>query len=1113
MEGVSVEASTPFHRIRFGKFEVDPESGELFKDGRRVRLQGQPIQILLMLLEKPGRLVTREELQHRVWPIDTFVDFDYGLNAAIQRLRESLGDSADEPRYIETLPRRGYRFIFPVEGMPVDTHLPVMAPSPSWILRLWSSMTQSAASLPRAEENVPAAVHSEAPAVQVTPEVHPPEPGEAAESQPGEMHHRVDDQLQNESPPAPAEGMGVRKQSLVPGQRLGPYEVIELLATGGMGEVYRARDIRLERVVALKILSAELTGDPERLKWFHREARAASALNHPHIAAVHDIGEAEGLHFLVMEYVEGQTLAERIGKGQVETAEALDIGIQICEALEAAHQKGVIHRDIKPANVMVTAEGWVKVLDFGLAKQVRTREVNRGTVSLSTPGLVMGTVEYMSPEQALGQEVDHRTDLFSLGVVLYNLAAGRLPFQGTTPTETIDQILHGEPEPLTRFNEKLPPELERIIRKCLEKDSEIRYQSATDLRVDLKHLRRDTESGRDATAAAVAKPSNKSVKIDKTVRKWKWILTGLVLILLISIGMTWFAKRRFQQPPGPPELRETRLTANPTEYGVSLGCISPDGKYLAYSDRRGLYLKLIETEEVRTIPQPEGLTAENTAWMAAYWFPDGTRFLAAQVDATGIFSAWIISVLVGPPRLLRDNADPGPPSPDGSQIVYLTGARAGAEASELWLMGAQGENPRKVLTAPEGEWLSWPVWSPDGQRIAYRRYHGKNEVSIESCNLKGEQLTTILSDPSFNVFPGAWWFPNGRMIFTTTEAGSYQNDRVLWEIQVDPKTGRPLSPPRRITKWAGIYVSVLNGTTDGKRLAILRSSQQADVFVGEVEAGGHRLKNPRRLTLDEHDDFPDAWTRDSKAVFFHSDRNGQFDIFKQALDQETAEPVVTGPGTKHDAVLSPDGSLTLYLQEVAGGYTRIMRVPISGRAPEMVLEGKGINDMRCSWFPATLCVLGEESPDRKQYIFSAFDPMKGRGKELTRVNFKQPVSGYFWDLARDGSRLAFAQNVQGSQKRIQILPLSGGEAGEVVIQREIQLTSLDWAIDGRGFFVGKGTLGGVLLFVDMGGHTDVLWKRETLWGLGLRGLPSPDGLHLAMLGWTEDSNVWMLENF
>ncbi len=291
-------------------------------------------------------------------------------------------------------------------------------------------------------------------------------------------------------------------------------------------------------------------------------------------------------------------------------------------------------------------------------------------------------------------------------------------------------------------------------------------------------------------------------------------------------------------------------------------------------------------------------------------------------------------------------------------------------------------------------------------------------------------------------------------------------------------------------------------------------SGQSDVFVGEWEAKGLRLRNQRRLTLDESNDVPSAWTKDGKAVLFYSDRNGQLDIFKQALDQATAEPVVTGPGNKHDPVLSPDGDLILYLQDADEGKTRIMRVPSLGGAPEMVFEGKGISGLKCSWSPATLCVLGEESPDRKHYIFTAFDPMKGRGRELTRVALKQPVERYFWDLSRDGSRLALAQDLRGTERRIQILPLSRGEVREVVIQREIQMSSLRWANDGKGFLVGTTTPGGMLLFVDLDGHTEVLWKTATLWGLaGPRGLPSPDGSHLAMQGWAIDNNIWKLENF
>jgi eukaryotic-like serine/threonine-protein kinase len=896
------------------------------------------------------------------------------------------------------------------------------------------------------------------------------------------------------------------------GRKLGPYQVSDFIGAGGMGEVYKAWDLRLERIVALKILPPHLISDAEHLKWFRREAKAASALNHPNIATIHDIGEAEGFHFLIMEFVEGETLAARIRKGALELGEILDIGEQVSEALEEAHGKGIVHRDIKPANIMLSSKGRVKVLDFGLAKQVRQAGAEQSTASQTTPGLVMGTVEYMSPEQVLGQPVDHRTDLFSLGVTLYDMTAGRLPFQGTTPTETMDQILHGEPESLTRFNNKLPIGLEQIIKKCLEKDRSLRYQTASDVSADLKRLKRDTDSDR----ASVSEGQGKQTVKKLVTSNWKWAWAGLVLIILAGLGIAWLARWLNPRPTAPPELREVPLTNNSSEFGVGSGSISPDGKYLAYSDRRGMHLKLIESRDVRSIPYPEGSSAEDTEWLVGYWFPDSTKFLATRLDAAWNYSLWAISVLGGPPRLLREHAGFGPTSPDGSQIVYLTGAPNGPitpSSTELWLMGAQGENPHKFLVAAESESLDYMSWSPDGQRIVYVRYHGK-EAFIESRNLKGEQLTTVLSDSRFYAW-GLWWFPNGRLVFTSREPEPNQNDSSLWEIQVDPKTGRPLSQPRRITRWAGIYVEALNGTANGKRLAVIkRSSLQADVFVSEWEAKGRRLKNPRRLTFDERNDFLLSWTRDSKAVFFSSDRNGQLDIFKQALDQDTAEPIFTGSGNKLGPILSPDGNLFLFRQGAAGGKTRIMKAPVSGGPPEMVLEGKGINGIRCSSSPASLCVLGEESPDRKQYVFNQFDPMKGRGRVITRVTLQQPVNRYFWDLTRDGTQLAFAQNVSGSESRIQILPVSGGGAREVVIPREIQLTSLDWAIEGEGFFVGSSRPWSVvLLFVDMDGRTDVLWKRETLYGAGPRALPSPDGRNLAMQASSADSNIWMLENF
>ncbi len=299
-------------------------------------------------------------------------------------------------------------------------------------------------------------------------------------------------------------------QSLV-GRKLGPYEILSLIGRGGMGEVYHARDTRLDRINALKILPIEVASDPDRLHRFVREAKAASALNHPNIATIYEIGESDGIHWIAMELVEGQTLAERMKDRPLEMDEILDIDIQAAEALEEAHLKGITHRDIKPANIMLNKRNQVKVLDFGLAKITPREEQVTSTATQSKPGLVMGTLPYMSPEQVLGHETDHRTDIFSLGVVLYEMAAGRLPFHGATAGEIADDILHVQPQALTSFNPEVPPELDRIVRKCLEKDREHRYQFVRELWIDLNNLKKERQSIRLKWLEELSKPKVKAL--------------------------------------------------------------------------------------------------------------------------------------------------------------------------------------------------------------------------------------------------------------------------------------------------------------------------------------------------------------------------------------------------------------------------------------------------------------------------------------------------------------------------------------------------------------------------------------------------------------------------
>jgi len=315
------------------------------------------------------------------------------------------------------------------------------------------------------------------------------------------------------------------------GTRILHFEITDKLGEGGMGEVWLARDTRLGRTVALKILPPARAESDDRRRRFEDEARAASALNHPGIAHIYDVGESDGIHFIAMEHVDGESIDQRMARAPLTASEIVDLGRQLADALAAAHGQGVTHRDVKPSNLMITQEGRLKVLDFGLAK-LRPGFGKGGreatTQTMTQPGVVMGTVQYMSPEQALGKEVDHRSDLFSTGVVLYEMATGRLPFRGSTPTETITEIVRSEPEPVSDLSPATPPELERIIRKCLEKDASRRYQSARELAVDLDNLKRDTESGAPVAPASVRAP-----------RPWaRNILVGAAVVLVTAAA--WF---------------------------------------------------------------------------------------------------------------------------------------------------------------------------------------------------------------------------------------------------------------------------------------------------------------------------------------------------------------------------------------------------------------------------------------------------------------------------------------------------------------------------------------------------------------------------------------------